>query len=125
MQPITMVNVSRMDPSDDDDLSSYMDVSQVAVPVPNDGFLSVVLHRGGSQHRNSNQAIRGSSQTSTNESVARQQVLIEVSIQNRHSLELDSKFDKLDKAENFDWWHRQVRGHRLQHKAWQKDSGGQ
>jgi hypothetical protein len=53
----------------------------------------------------------------TNESVALQQALIEASIQDRHSLELDPKFDK---ADNFDWWYHQVRGH-LQHEAWQKN----
>jgi hypothetical protein len=59
----------------------------------------------------------------TIESVVLQKALIEASIQNRHSLELDSEFDKLDKAENFDWWHRQVRG-RLQHEAWQNILSG-
>jgi hypothetical protein len=121
MRPIPMVDVSRMDPSDDDDLSSYMEVSQFAVPAPNDGFIPVV-HRG-SQLRSSNQSIRSAQTTVTNESIALQQALIEASIQNRHSLELDSKFDKLDKAENFDWWHRQVRG-RLQHEAWQNILAG-
>jgi hypothetical protein len=53
----------------------------------------------------------------TNESVAIQQVIIEASIQNRHSTELDAEFDKLDKAKNFEWWLSQVKGH-LQHDAW-------
>ena len=117
MRPIPMVNVTPMIHSnEDDDLSSYMEVSQFAVPAPivDDGFIHV-LHRR-SPLRSSNQSIRSSQTTMTNESasIALQQAVIEA---NRYALELDGKFDKLTKPDDFDWWHRQIR-HRLMHEAW-------
>jgi hypothetical protein len=33
-------------------------------------------------------------------------------------LELEEKFDKLDKTDSFDWWYSQVKA-RLKHEAWQ------
>ena len=123
IRPIPMVNVAKLSSPDDDDLSSYMEVSQWAVPAPDDGFLPVV-HRG-SQLQSSQQSVRTSHTAATEPSIAIQQAIVEASIQNRHSLELDSKFDKLDKPENFDWWYKQLQG-RLQHEAWKNIlSGGE
>jgi hypothetical protein len=96
-------------------------VSQVAIPAPNDGFLPV-QPRG--SRRSSSQSIRSSQSTSTQVSwIAIQQAIIAASVQNHHALELDTKFDKLDKVENFDHLHRQLRGC-LQHEAWQNILGG-
>jgi hypothetical protein len=53
------------------------------------------------------------------------QALLAAQLHERHSSELDSKFEILQNSENFDWWFRQVRG-RLQHEAWENIlSGGE
>jgi hypothetical protein len=109
IRPIPMVNVTQLD--NDDDLSSYMEVSHFGAPaLPDDGFLPA-LHRGSS--------VCSSQTTITQDTIALQQAVIEA---NRDALELEGKFDKLDKAENFDWWHRQIRN-RLKHSAWKSILG--
>jgi hypothetical protein len=114
VRPIPMVNVKlHSDDDDDDDLSSYMEVSQFAIPAPlADDFIPVV--RRSSQHRSSGQSIRSSQTTMTNDSFALQQAFIE-STQN--ATELASKFDSLKKPEDFDWWLLQTKN-RLEHEAW-------
>ncbi len=115
IRPLTMVNVAKLRSPDDDDLSSYMEVSQWAVPAPDDGFLPVV-HRG-SQLRSSQQSVRTSHTAATEQSIAIQQTIVEASIQNRHSLELDPKIDKLDTPDNIPCSHSQLQRH-PQHDAW-------
>jgi hypothetical protein len=108
-----MVNVSRMD-AEDNTLSSFMEVSQMGVP-DDDGFIPVVHC---SATRQGSSSVRSFQISMTQDSLTIQQAILSAGVQNRNSLELESKFDMLDKAENFDWYLSKLRT-RLEHAAWE------
>ena len=115
LRPIPMVNVTPMPPaSDDDDISSFMEVSHFA---SKDNFIPVVHRHSDQLPRSSQHSVRSTRSSLSHESAAvtLQRAAIE---DHRNSLKLDQKFDKLSKPEDFDWWHRQTRN-RLQHEAWE------
>ena len=107
MRPSPMVNVTEIPPSgkdnDNHNLSSYIEVSQCAIPSPalEDGFIPIV-HRS-SQLRSSDQLIR----------------LIPLIrlIQSRHMLKVEAKFEKFTTIEDFNWWHHKI-WNGLMHVAW-------
>jgi hypothetical protein len=127
-----MVNVTRVSDDDDDDLSSYMEASQIAIPAPSfdDDFIPVV--RRSSQARSSSDSVQSSQTTVTSDTLALQQAAIQANREtqeanrcaiaesqdaNRRAIEHKAKFDKLSKPEDFHWWLNQIRG-RLDHEAW-------
>ena len=113
MRPIPMVKVTPMPTTDDGYHSSYMEVSQFA---SDDGFIPVVHRHSHQLLRSSQHSVRSnrSSMSLESVSIALQRAAIE---EHRNSLELDQKFDKLSKLEDFAWWHRQTRNW-LQGEAW-------
>jgi hypothetical protein len=121
--PVPMANVTRMSDDDDDDLSSCMEVSQIAIPAPlfDDDFSPVVQRS--SQARSSSNSVRSSQTTATNDTIASQQAVIQANREtqeanrqaivesqeaNRRAIKHDAKFDKLSKPKDFHWWMNQI-----------------
>jgi hypothetical protein len=131
--PVPMVNVTHvLDDNNDNNLLSFMEASQIAIPAPrfDDDFIPVI--RRSSQARISSNSVRLSQTTVTNDTLALQQAVVQANRKtqeancravaesqeaNHRAIERDAKFDKLSKPEDFHWWLKKIMG-RLDHEAW-------
>jgi hypothetical protein len=117
-RPIPIVNVACVPPThDDDNLSSYMEVSQVALPQFQmmDSLLSFIEEA----FTIAVNPFTLPKQLSPKNPLLSSKPLLKLAFKTATlwNSKPNSTFDKLDKTDSFDWWYSQVKA-RLKHEAW-------